>query len=114
MQIYLTVPITVHTESPRVSRRPVGLSQTGTVCSRVGGLFSLFFSPPQGPPEAPSVGPCTHGSTLLQRRRLGRLDCDRGLGLLLPVVCLGFGRRDVANGLQQSVVVEPRNPLQGG
>ena len=59
------------TESPRVSRRPVGLSQTGAVCSRVGGLFSLFFQPPAGaaggplgwamyswfnPPAAPPTG----------------------------------------------------------
>ena len=45
---------------------------------------------------------------------MGRRGGDRGLGLFLPVVCLGFGQWDVADGLQQSVVVEPRNPLQGG
>jgi hypothetical protein len=32
--------------------------------------------------------------------------------LLAPVVCLGLGRRDVANGFEQSMVVEPRNPFE--
>ena len=31
-----------------------------------------------------------------------------------PVVCLGFGRRDVADGLQQAMVVEPGHPFQRG
>lgn len=30
------------------------------------------------------------------------------------VVCLGFGWRDVADGLQQPVMVEPRNPFERG
>jgi hypothetical protein len=34
------------------------------------------------------------------------------LVLLPPVVRLGLGRRDVADGLQQAMVVEPRDPLQ--
>lgn len=34
------------------------------------------------------------------------------LPLLPPVVGLGLGRRDVADGLEQSMVVEPRDPLQ--
>jgi len=36
------------------------------------------------------------------------------LCVLLPVVRLGLGRRDVADGLEQLVVVEPRHPLQRG
>ncbi len=32
--------------------------------------------------------------------------------MLAPVVCLGFGRRDVADGFEQAMVVEPRDPLQ--
>jgi len=42
----------------------------------------------------------------------GRLRWCGGLGLLAPVVCLGLGRRDVADGLKQAMVVEPRHPLQ--
>jgi hypothetical protein len=34
--------------------------------------------------------------------------------LLSPVVRFGLGRRDVADGLQQAMVVEPRDPLQRG
>ena len=36
------------------------------------------------------------------------------LGELPPVVCLSLGRRDVPDGFEQSDVVEPVNPLQGG
>src|SRR4029450_5496339 len=34
--------------------------------------------------------------------------------VLAPVVCFGFGRRDVADGFEQAMVVEPRDPLEGG
>ncbi len=45
------------------------------------------------------------------RVQAGRSDC---LALLAPAVCLGFGRWDVSDGLPQSVVVEPRDPLERG
>ena len=51
---------------------------------------------------------------LLQRRRLGRLGCGHGLSLEAPVVCLGFGWWDVADGFQQPMVVEPRDPFKRG
>ena len=35
------------------------------------------------------------------------------LGEMPVVVCLSLGRRDVADGLQQSVVVEPGHPFEG-
>ena len=35
-------------------------------------------------------------------------------GELPVVVCLSFCRRDVSDGLQQSVMVEPGHPFQGG
>src|SRR6188474_2295303 len=33
-------------------------------------------------------------------------------GELLVVVCLSFGRRDIADGFKQAVVVEPRHPFK--
>src|SRR5690606_16736754 len=36
------------------------------------------------------------------------------LGELLPVVCLGFGRRDIPDRSQEAVMVEPVHPLQRG
>ena len=36
------------------------------------------------------------------------------IGKLPAVVCLSFCRRDTPDGLQQSVVVEPCHPFQGG
>ncbi len=41
----------------------------------------------------------------------------RGLGLLgefPPIVCLSLGRRDIPDGFEESNVVEPVHPLQGG
>ncbi len=47
-------------EPPRLSWRPVGVSQTGERSGEFGRLFgcSVFpsSSPPQGPPEAPRLG----------------------------------------------------------
>ena len=41
--------------------------------------------------------------------------CKLGLSFsLTPVVCFCFGWRDVADGLQQPVVVEPTDPFQCG
>ena len=40
--------------------------------------------------------------------------CDGLIGELPVVVCLGFGRRDIPDGFQQSMVVEPGYPFQRG
>ena len=43
------------------------------------------------------------------------LEWNRVAGVLLSLECdLEFGRRDIANGLQEPAVVEPVDPLQGG
>ena len=45
------------------------------------------------------------------------LSQDHGNGLrsvLPPVVCLSFGWWDIPDGLQQSEMVEPVHPFQGG
>ena len=60
--------------------------------------FSSLSAPPQGPPEAPR----------LNHVLMVNLPCDGLVLLLPPVVCFGFGRRDVADGLQQPAEAEER------
>ena len=44
-----------------------------------------------------------------------KLNCIHGVvGQPTVIVCLSLGRRDIADGFQQSVVVEPGHTFQGG
>jgi hypothetical protein len=42
---------------------PHGRGAAIAVCLGCSAFWAFFFSSPQGPPEAPPVGPCTHGLT---------------------------------------------------
>jgi len=59
-------------EPPRLSWRPIGVSQTGVRSAEFGCLDFLSCSPPQGPPEAPRLGHVFMVQPLLPLSCIGR------------------------------------------
>ena len=73
-------------------------------------FLSSSTSPPAGAAGGPPVGPCTHGPTPCVASALrGPLAAGRDDAALwlAPMVCLCLGWRDVPDGLQQPMRVEP-------